>query len=109
MSLIAYLHARIDGRRRNLYWALMHSIRINVGHAPGLQPKKFIGRIVFFLFMMYGLLVSALFQSATVSSATGLYHQKRIASLDEAFQNNFEFAGTCSSYKIIRGQHDKVE
>lgn len=106
LSMYAYFHKY--NNKNGFGWAIMCSIRIHIGFVAECSPKKLIGRIMLFLFLLYGLIMSAIFQSATVSSMTGNYYQKQISTLSEAIDSNFEFAGSNFTYTILLHKNDKV-
>lgn len=108
MIIAIYIYIYINDARRRLFWALMCTIKINIGFNPGFYPKRVMGRIIFLIFLIYGLIVSALFQSATVSTMTGVYYQTQINSLNEAFENDFYFAGSNLTYTILSSRKDRV-
>lgn len=89
--------------------AFLLSLLASIGNPTNFKPKKVIGRAIFFLFLAYGLIVSNLFQSATVTSMTNKYYKTQVSSLEEAVLNNFEFAGTGYSLEVLQSQHNEVK
>lgn len=104
-----YYYSKYCQTQFDLFYAMLIALRINIGHMAGNSPKKFIGRIVFFLFLFYGIIVSSLFQSTTVSSMTTQYNKKRISTLSDAITNEYHFAGSNFSYTVLIHRSDKVK
>lgn len=108
MAFTIYIYSRIAKNNRDFIWTLIRSLLIIIGFMPGYMPKKALGRIIFALFLLCGVISSTLFQSATVSSTTNQYYQKQISSLSEAISNDFMFTGTGYNYDIITARNDEV-
>lgn len=108
MSLAIYFYGKIIGKKRKFIWSLMRSILINIGSPPGFAPTKMIGRVILLLFLFYGIILSSLFQSATVSRMTSQYYHKQISSLEEAISHDFQFMGTAYNQKVLQNQNDEV-
>lgn len=108
VTLSVYAYVRATGGKKDAFSAIMCAIKISIGFMPGLSPRTFLGKSIFLLFLMYGLIVSTLFQSATVSSMTSQYHKGVISSLAEAVKNDFEFAGSSVSRTIFLDRKNEV-
>lgn len=108
VTLSVYAYVRASSKRRNLFWAVMCTIKISIGFMPGLSPNTCLSKTLFLLFLMYGLIVSTLFQSATVSSMTSQNHRGQISSIAEAADYDFEFAGSNLSRSIFLSRKNEV-
>lgn len=103
-----YIYSYVNDKKSKLFWSLACAIKINIGFNPGCFPQNTLGRFYFFMFLIYGLIVSTLFQSATVGSMTSHYYQTQISSLREAFENNFTFAGSNLTFMKLASRKDVV-
>lgn len=108
MIAIIYTYGKMDKGNRNVMWAFMSTIQITLGFVPEFSPKKFSARIILFLCLAYGLIFSTLFQSATVSKMTGNYYQVQVSTLNEAIENNYEFAGSEYAYATLKTRNETV-
>lgn len=108
MIAFIFIYTRVSNTKKEFFWALMCSIKIHIGFMPGYLPNRLLFRIIFLLFLFYGLIVSALFQSAAVSSMTGSYHHKQISSLKEAIDRGLQFSGSHVTYSVLSFRNDPV-
>lgn len=106
--LVIFVFAKIERKKHDYMWAFMYSVKVNIGFMPGFIPKKFFARIIVFMLLLYGLISSTLFQSATVSSMTSNRYQEQISSISEAIENDFEISGTGYSYAVLQNRSDQV-
>lgn len=108
MGLAIYFYLKMTEQTQDLVWTMLCSLLITTGLVSNFEPKTIIGRFVFFLFLFYGILISSLFQSATVSKITSQYYHRQVSSLKEAILNNFEFTGSNYQLKILKKQNTEV-
>lgn len=108
MLLCMYAYSLNDQHSQGFFGALLRTIQINLGFMPDWSPKAFTARIIFFIFLAYGLIISAIFQSATVSSMTNNYYKSHISSLSEAEELGFRFSGSQFSYSQLEKRQDPV-
>lgn len=107
-AIASYYYAAFNEGRKDFYWVMMCALKANIGFMPGFSPKKIGAKAIFFLFLIYGLNLSTLFQSATVYSMTGYYYQEQISSLTEAIENDYIFAGSDFSANVLSSRNDTV-
>lgn len=108
ISLIIYFHYYFDKKQHNISWVLIHTLKICIGMAFEFKSKKNLIRFIFFIFFVYGFIISASFHSGTVRSITGEYYDKQIDSLNEMVKSKFKFVGSSFSMNNIMGRNDKV-
>lgn len=108
IALFVFIYTRMDNKKRDFFGALMSSIQIHIGFMPDYLPKSILFKAMFILFIFYGLIVSSLFQSASVSSMTGNYHLKQISSLKEAIAKGLRFSGSHVTHAVLSKQNDEV-
>lgn len=108
MTILIHLYSRYDQPKYPFFHVVFLTLKINIGLMAGYAPKKFLGRVILFLLLFYGMIVSTLFQSTTVSSMTTRYHKKQISSLKEAIERDYHFAGSNFSYTVLIHRSDKV-
>lgn len=106
--MLIYIYLCIDEHKYDFVFATIHSIKICIGYAPGYLPKRIIGKAIIAMFMCYGLILSSLFQSASLNSMTKYYHRKQLSSIEEAFEQQYDIAAMAYTYNILSQKSDQV-
>lgn len=93
MASMLYFFIKIDDRSENFMWMLLASLSVTMGLTTVYDPKSTNVRLIFFIFLFYGLLFSSLFNSFLVGVLTNPRQKEQISNLYQAAEANLEFNG----------------
>nr|QGW45458.1 ionotropic receptor 87a [Bradysia odoriphaga] len=93
MASMLYGFIKMDHKSENFMWMLLASLSVTMGLTTIYDPKHTNARIVFFIFLFYGLLFSTLFNSFLVGVLTNPRQKEQISNLHQAVAANLEFNG----------------
>lgn len=108
IALPIYHYLFTEKFRSNYILSMMYSLQITIGFASDYSPKKLAGKVLLVVFLFYGLILSSLFQSASVKSMTNYYHRKQITSIQEALDRKFTFVGANTTHAVLLYTNDEV-
>lgn len=93
MALMLYFFIKMDYKSENFMWMLLASLSITLGLSTTYDPKNTKIRLIFFIFLFYGLLFSTAFNSFLVGVLTNPRQKEQVSNLHQAVTSNFQFNG----------------
>lgn len=93
MALLLYYFIKLDNKSENFMWTLLASLSVTMGLATTYDPKNPTIRIIFFIFLFYGLLFSTAFHSFLVGVLTNPRQKEQVSDLQQAVASNLQFNG----------------
>lgn len=93
MAIMLYFFIKLDKKTENFMWMLLASLSVTMGISTTYDPKNTNTRIIFFIFLFYGLLFSTAFNSFLVGVLTNPRQKEQISDLPQAVASNLEFNG----------------
>lgn len=95
--------------RKNIYWALLRALTISIGLVPNFWPSRFAVRIIFFLFIVYGMVINMAFNCYLISTLTRQTFQKQISTVNETIAQQFTYLGGKSVFDLLLQREDRVK
>lgn len=93
MASMLYFFIKLDDRSENFMWMVMASLSVTMGLTSVYDPRSTNARMIFFIFLFYGLLFSSLFNSFLVGVLTNPRQKTQISNLYQAVEANLRFEG----------------
>lgn len=93
MASMLYYFIKMDHKSENFMWMLLASLSVTMGLTTIYDPKHPNARMIFLIFLFYGLLFSTLFNSFLVGVLTNPRQKEQISNLQQAVASNLEFNG----------------
>lgn len=93
MALMMYFFIKLDQKSENYVWMLLASLSVTLGLSTTYDPKNPNIRLIFFIFLFYGLLFSTAFNSFLVGVLTNPRQKEQISNLHQAVSSNLQFHG----------------
>lgn len=93
MALMLYFFIKLDYKSENFMWMLLASLSITLGLSTTYDPKNAKIRLIFFIFLFYGLLFSTAFNSFLVGVLTNPRQKEQVSNLHQAVTSNLQFNG----------------
>lgn len=93
MAVMLHFFIKLEDKSENFMSMLLASLSITMGLATTYDPKNTNVRIIFFIFLFYGLLFSTAFNSFLVGVLTNPRQKEQVSNLYQAVSSNLQFNG----------------
>lgn len=109
MSLLLYAFIRFEHLSCNFSWALLRGLALSISAPPFLWPTPhFSIRLIFFVFLTYGVIINIAFSSFLVNALTKQRFTKQIDTINETIQHGFVYVGGPVVYDSLASRGDPV-
>lgn len=106
MAFMLYFFIKLDKKSENFVWMLLASFSITMGLATTYGPINTNSRVIFFIFLFYGLLFSTAFHSFLVGVLTNPRQKEQIRNLNQAVSLNLQFNGGTVTLEHFDGKDE---
>ncbi len=93
MATMLYFFIKMDNKSESFMWMLLASLSVTMGLTTVYDPRNTKARMIFFIFLFYGLLFSTLFNSFLVGVLTNPRQKEQISNLYQAVSSDLQFNG----------------
>lgn len=109
MSMLIYAFARFEHLKFNVAWILLRSLALSISAPPFLWPTPhFSIRLIFFVFLTYGVIINIAFSSFLVNALTKQRFTRQIKTINETIQQRFVYVGGPVVYDSLASRGDPV-